>query len=128
MDKLSEAEYNTRLEALQKEHKQQLTSLAHEYAVRNREYKVGDILRGDYAIISVETIGWNDGSKCTLPHIVYVGMELTKKLVPKKNARKMKIPQFAVVEKISKKVCIGIEHAVLSEINNEIEGRNNGSN
>lgn len=100
MDKLSEAEYNTRLEALQKEHKQQLTSLAHEYAVRNREYKVGDILRSDYAIISVETIVWNAGSKCTLPHIVYVGMELTKKLAPKKNARKMKIPQFAVVEKV----------------------------
>lgn len=80
---MTKKEYESRLAALEKEHKAKCNELARVFAMANNPYKVGDILRDHYQIIRVERIGWGHNLR-GLPECWYRGTQLTKKLEPKK--------------------------------------------
>lgn len=76
---MTEKEYKERLEALRK----MRIELDTEFALSNSPYHVGDIIQDHYHIIKIENItmvkkynGW--------PQCLYIGVELTKTLQPKK--------------------------------------------
>lgn len=75
-------EYKARLADLEREHKAKRNELARNYAMSNNPYKIGDILQDHYQIIKVDTIKWTMGYNA--PECVYLGVQLTKNLVPKK--------------------------------------------
>ena len=93
-------EYNTQMEALEKEIAEKRDDLALEYVSKNILYKVGDILECTYVIILVDKlrrrISYNG-----IPEAVYSGYALTKKLEPKKNKSWDEIPQCAVIKKLN---------------------------
>lgn len=79
---MSEQEYNERLSKIELAFEAEKKKLYWDYGISQAKFKVGDIIKDHRWIIKIERITvskWFD-----FPRPVYVGIELTKKLEPRK--------------------------------------------
>lgn len=92
---MTEEEYQNELDKLQK----MRNELDARYALSNSPYNVGDIIQDHYHIIKIEKIGtckkYNGWPQC-----LYLGIELTKSLEPKKRQLNPEMFQENVKRKI----------------------------
>lgn len=81
---MSEPEYKHKLSVIETEYLQAKKQLYIDYATAHRKFKVGDIIKDNTGtIIEIQRFG-----TCvftSLPKPTYIGLQLTKKLTPKKN-------------------------------------------
>lgn len=83
---MNELDYNHKLQVIETEYLQAKKKLYLEYAFHQRKYNIGDIIKSDVGtIIQVEKYGTN--ISYSLPRPTYIGRELRKDLIPKKNGR-----------------------------------------
>lgn len=92
---MTEQEYQERLEALRK----MRIELDIEYALSNSPYKKGDIIQDHYHIIRIEEIRMVKKYNGT-PQCLYLGIELTKALQPKKRQLDTAIYEENIKQKI----------------------------
>lgn len=92
---MTEKEYQEGLEALRKKR----IELDTEYALSNSPYQSGDIIQDHYHIIRIEEIRMVKKYNGT-PQCLYMGVELTKALQPKKRQLDTAIYQENVKRKI----------------------------
>jgi hypothetical protein len=80
---MTETEYKHKMRVIETEYSQSKKQLYIDYATSNRIFKVGDIIKNDIGtIIEVQEFGT---SLTFGPKPTYIGRELRKDLVPKKN-------------------------------------------
>lgn len=92
---MTEQEYQERLEAIRK----MRIELDTEYALSNSPYKIGDIIQDHYHIIRIEEIRMVKKYNGT-PQCLYLGIELTKALQPKKRQLDTAIYEENIKQKI----------------------------
>lgn len=83
---MTEIEYTSKLQELKNEAQKQETDLKIKYAISQRIFEIGDIIkRGDETPILIQGFATSTGWFGGLPQPVYKGVELTKGLQPKKH-------------------------------------------
>ena len=74
------------LELIEREANCKKNNLMHAYAMKNKKYQLGDILKGRVRTIKVDSIRWSSSTYGDKePFAVYYGKELTKKLIERKD-------------------------------------------
>jgi hypothetical protein len=88
---MTREELDLRKDELRAEQERKLISLLKEYIDANNPVKVGDVVRDHATTIKVESVSYylNTLDPCA----VYVGVELTKRGVPKKSGNKERVYQ-----------------------------------
>ena len=97
---MTEQEYREKLKELKSEYETKKSLLAREFAYSNNPYKIGDIITDDFSIIKIESFCYCDYVSGYLPNVGYNGIELTKKLIPKKNGEVRRIWKSTSVRKL----------------------------
>jgi hypothetical protein len=92
-------EYKIKLKKLEEEFEYSTKGLRKQYAFSNNPYKIGDIITDNIGTIKIEKISFGSSVNSSFPECVYFGLELTKKLIPKKNEQKRWIYQSYIQEK-----------------------------
>lgn len=91
-----------RLDAIESNAKSQRGKAIHEYCMANNTVKIGDIISNRQACILVESIKASKLFGSDRYECAYAGIDLTKKLEPKKNGSKSLIFQSSIEKHIAK--------------------------
>ena len=81
---MTEAEYKHKLQVIETEYLQSKKQLYIDYAASQRIFKIGDVIKNDFGTI-IEVQKFGTSVTFGLPKPTYIGSELRKDLVPKKN-------------------------------------------
>jgi len=81
---MTEADYKHKMQVIETEYLQAKKQLYLDYAISQRKYNVGDIIKNDNGTI-IEVQKYGVSVFFSLPKPTYIGKELRKDLVPKKN-------------------------------------------
>ncbi len=84
-------DYKNKKSVIDHDYRKRLSALAKDFAFSNSSVAVGDIVTDHTGSIKVEAVRFHAGNN---PSCVYVGVELTKKLVPKKSGVKRSVSQI----------------------------------
>lgn len=100
---MTEKEYWTRFNVIQKQFEDNKRELAKMCADSNNPYKVGDIIKDDKgSIIQIEHIMYSYGYEDDIPFCVYEGISLKKDLTQRKvNPLREKLFQSRVIAKLN---------------------------
>ena len=91
-------EYEEERERLDKEYKNSLSLLSRDYAFSNNTVKVGGIISSKHGEkIVVDIIKYTSQCFRERPMCVYYGRVLTKAGIPRKDKKKLRIPQSEVL-------------------------------
>jgi len=101
---MTKEEYIVKKNQLIELHKNQLKTLAAEYAFANNSIQLGDIITSDYGIsIKVDQIKWTNNNFVTdSPCCIYFGPLYTKKGMPHKNGKRESLIQTRLITLTSK--------------------------
>lgn len=81
---MTEADYKHKMSGIETEYLQAKKQLYIDYAASQRKYKIGDIIKNNNGTI-IEVQKFGTSISFSLPKPTYIGRELRKDLVPKKN-------------------------------------------
>ena len=94
-------QYKKELEEIKLSYINNEKDLMEKYAMKNNPYNIGDIIQDHCNILKIEEIKWRRASLGEeLPSCVYYGVELSKKLDPKKKQINTEMHQCNVIAKL----------------------------
>jgi hypothetical protein len=81
---MTQSEYKHKMQVIETEYLQAKKQLYIDYATSHRKYKVGDVIKDGLGTI-IEVQRYGTSVTFSLPKPTYIGRELRRDLVPKKN-------------------------------------------
>lgn len=95
---MTKEEYDAELKEIEIYNESQKLELAIKYANANNPHKVGDTVTDHSSTVLIDKIKVSRGIFGGPPYCVYYGLELTKKLVPRKDKRRIAVHQINLQE------------------------------
>lgn len=86
-------EYKQKRQTIEAERDKKLNDLVKSYVEANAKFKIGDIISDFTHAIKIEKIKASLFRKDDCPDIIYIGIQLTKKLEPHKRGERLSIYQ-----------------------------------
>lgn len=99
---MTEIEYDKKLTELSREYNKKVEDFKHEFAMSNKKYNIGDIIKSNVAIIEIDDISVSTYMFTKYPDVHYFGYELTQKLQKRKDGERQGIFQSDVIRKIER--------------------------